>query len=73
MKRLTWRSSTTWHSPWDLDRTPTTDEIDTHVIFNLNDGKRIQFLVNGFAVNAYGTKTFDSYAIGTFLDNVSRL
>ena len=49
----------------------TADKLDTLVIVELNDGSTFQFHVTGFAAHEHGAKTFDSYAIGAFLDAAS--
>lgn len=51
----------------------TTDEIDTLVVVELQDGSTVRFHCAGFAVHEYGTKTFDAYQIGAFLEAASRV
>ncbi len=49
----------------------TTDKLDTLVVVDLHNGSNVQFHVSGFTVHEHDTKTFDSYAIGAFLDAAS--
>ena len=49
----------------------TPDKIDTSVVVDLLDGSAICFRVAGFTEHEYGAKTFDSYAIGAFLDSAA--
>ena len=49
----------------------TTDKLDTLVVVDLHNGRTVQFDVAGFAVHEHGAKTFDSYAIGAFLEAAS--
>ena len=49
----------------------TTDKLDTLVVVDLANGSTLQFHVAGFDSHEHGAKTFDSYAIGAFLEAAS--